>query len=305
LLVAVSNHTCVGLADAVEGVCHDTFHRLLTGQIQLLAILQRLVNKLVQKGGYLILDDTTLQKFTTGLDCTHKVRDSKTGGFILGIQVVLLVWTNGTITVPVGFHLYRGKEKHSKHELALQLLRQAKWLGIEPAYVLFDAWYASARLLHYLQEQGWPFVTRLRKNRSLNGRQLRYFRRGPYWSALGYLRGHIPVVVYRRGSKFYASSDLELDWPAVRGLYKRRNIIEETFKVLKQACGWEGVQQRTVSSYRRHLTLGLMAFLFLDQQKSQRRTTPYKLRRHLISGKLKVSQLELQRFLEAAQLQTV
>ncbi|GIW26659.1 MAG: hypothetical protein KatS3mg070_0022 [Meiothermus sp.] len=209
LLVAVSNHTRVGLADAVEGVCHDTFHRLLTGRIQLLAILQRLVNKLVQKGGYLILDDTTLQKFTTGLDCTHKVRDSKTGGFILGIQV-LLVWTNGTITVPVGFHLYRGKEKHSKHELALQLLRQAQWLGIEPAYVLLDAWYASARLLHYLQEQGWPFVTRLRKNRSLNGRQLRYFRRGPYWSALRYLRGHIPVVVYRRGSKFYASSDLEL-----------------------------------------------------------------------------------------------
>lgn len=160
-------------------------HCLLTGQIQLLAILQRLVNKLVQKGGYLILDDTTLQKFTTGLDCTHKVRDSKTGGFILGIQVVLLVWTNGTITMPVGFHLYRGKEKHSKHELALQLLRQAKWLGIEPTYVLFDAWYASARLLHYLQEQGWPFVARVRKNRSLNGRQLRYFRRGPYGQRWG------------------------------------------------------------------------------------------------------------------------
>lgn len=79
----------------------------------------------------------------------------------------------------------------------------------------------------------------------------------------------------------------------MRGLYKHRNIIEETFKILKQACGREGVQQRTVSSYRRHLTLGLMAFLFLDQQKSQRRTTPYKLRRQLISGKLKVSQLEL------------
>ncbi|WP_337867270.1 hypothetical protein [Meiothermus sp.] len=71
-------------------------------------------------------------------------------------------------------------------------------------------------------------------------------------------------------------------------------------KILNQACGWEGVQQRTVSSYRRHLTLGLMAFLFLDQQKSQRRNTPYKLRRQLISGKLKVSQLELQRFLGAA-----
>lgn len=80
----------------------------------------------------------------------------------------------------------------------------------------------------------------------------------------------------------------------MRGLYKSRDIIEETFKTLKQACGWEGMQQRTVSSYRRHLRLGLMAFLFLDQQKSPRCTTPNKLRRQLISGRLKVSQLELQ-----------
>ena len=84
-------------------------------------MLQRLVIKLVQKGGYLILDDTTLQKCTTGLGCIFKVKDSRTGGFILGIQGVLLLWTNGTLSVPVGFHLYRGKEKHSKHDLALQL----------------------------------------------------------------------------------------------------------------------------------------------------------------------------------------
>lgn len=121
LLVSVSNNTCVGLADAVEGISHDALNRLLQGSTPLLAMLQRLVIKLVQKGGYLILDHTTLQKCTTGLGCIFKVKDSKTGGFILGIQGVLLLWTNGTLSVPVGFHLYRGKEKHSKHDLALQL----------------------------------------------------------------------------------------------------------------------------------------------------------------------------------------
>ena len=118
----------------------------------MLAMLQRLVIKLVQKGGYLILDDTTLQKFTTGLGCIFKVKDSKTGGFILGIQGVLL-WTHGTLSVPVGFHLYRGKEKHSKHDLALQLLRKAQRLGLQPEYVVFDSWYAGARL-KYIREQG-------------------------------------------------------------------------------------------------------------------------------------------------------
>lgn len=69
------------------------------------------------------------------------------------------------------------------------------------------------------------------------------------------------------------------------GIYKIRSSIEETFKVLKQECGWEGVQQQSIAAYRRHLTLGLLAFIFLDQFKSSRKTTPYKLRRHLISGK--------------------
>ena len=179
LLVSVSNNTCVGLADAVEGISHDALNRLLQGSTPLLAMLQRLVIKLVQKGGYLILDDTTLQKFTTGLGCIFKVKDSRTGGFILG---VLLLWTNGTLSLPVGFHLYRGKEKHSKHDLALQLW---SW-----ASSLFDSWYARAR--KYIREQGWQFVTRLKKNRSLKGKQLRCFRRGPYGSALGYLRGLSP-----------------------------------------------------------------------------------------------------------------
>jgi len=110
---------------------------------------------------------------------------------------------------------------------------------------------------------------------------------GQHWGISG---------VCRRGSKFYARSDLELDWPTLRSLYK----IRSTFRVLKQECGWEGVQQQSIPAYRRHLTLGLLAFIYLDQHKSHRKTTPYKLRRQLISGKLKVSELELQRFLEAA-----
>ena len=61
LLVSVSNNTCVGLADAVEGISYDALNRLLQGS-----------TPLVQKGGCLILDHTTLQKFTTGPGCIFK-----------------------------------------------------------------------------------------------------------------------------------------------------------------------------------------------------------------------------------------
>jgi len=69
-----------------------------------------------------------------------------------------------------------------------------------------------------------------------------------------------------------------LDWPTLRSLHKIRSTIEETFRVLKQECGWEGVQQQSIPAYRRHLTPGLLAFSYLDQLKSLRKTTPYKLR---------------------------
>lgn len=73
-----------------------------------------------------------------------------------------------------------------------------------------------------------------------------------------------------------------------------------TFKVLKQACGWEGVQQKSIPAYRRHLTPGPLAFIFLEQLKSQRRTTPYKLRRQLISRKLVLQTADMEQFLMAA-----
>jgi hypothetical protein len=72
LLVSVSNNTCVGLADAVEGISPDALNRLLQGSTPLLAMLQRWVIKRVQKGGYRILGDTTLRKFTPGLGCIFK-----------------------------------------------------------------------------------------------------------------------------------------------------------------------------------------------------------------------------------------
>jgi hypothetical protein len=294
------NNTRVGLADAVEGISHDALNRLLQGSTPLLAMLQRLVIKLVQKGGYLILDDTTLQKFTTGLGCIFKVKDSKTGGLILGIQGVLLLWTNGTLSVPVGFHLYRGKEKHGKHDLALQLLRKAQRLGLQPEYVVFDSWYARARLLKYIREQGWQFVTRLKKNRSLNGKQLRCFRRGPYRSALGYLRGLSPgeqVLCQQRPGVGLADPAKPVQNPL-----HHRGDLPGLEAGMRLGGGTAAIHPRLPpSSHPWAAGLHLSrSTIYLDQLKSHRKTTPYKLRRQLISGKLKVSELELQRFLEAA-----
>lgn len=283
----------------MEGVSHDRLQRALSGEIEISSVLRGLVNKLDLKNGHLILDDTILEKHTQGLEGIRKLLDIKTGGFILGLSVVLMCWSDGKETVPIGLFIYK-KKGISKLDLAIRLLKYAKHLGLKPKYVLFDAWYAAQKLLKTVIALGWQFATRLRKNRYLDGKKLKIRHRHPNWDTTGKLKGGIEVKVFRRGDKFYASSDLKLDWKAVKKLYKIRANIEEVIKLLKQHCGWQAVQQPSVRNYYRHLSLGVIAFHYLQKLKIKHKTGFEILPGRLVSGKLTVNHDDLSVFLDVA-----
>jgi len=301
LVTAVENSSALSFAECAEGVSHDFFTRSLHKSGQWLRLLVLLVQRVSNGGGYLILDDTILEKYTQGLSCIFKLRDSKTGNYVWGLNVVLLCWSDGKRCLPIGFHIYRGKGV-SKLDLAMKLLAFAHdVLKLKPDYVLFDSYYGSRALMQQILGYHWHFVTRLKKNRKLDGQQIKRCRKGiPYWSAQGFLEGKIPVVVYRHGAKYFVSSNLELTRQQVRDLYKQRSPIEEVFRVLKQECGWQGCQLRSITAYRRHLTAGLFAFLFLDSLKTKYRASHYKLRRRCIARKLIITTNEIAAFLNAA-----
>lgn len=181
--------------------------------------------------------------------------------------------------------------------MAIKLLHHAKHLGLSPRYVLFDAWYAAQKLPKTLVALSWHFVTRLRGNRYLGGKKLRKQRRYPNWGAVGTLKGHLLVTVFRRGRKFYTTSELNLDWKAVKKLYRIRAAIEETFRVLKQHCGWQAVQQRLARNYHRHLRFGMLALWYLQRLRNTHRTGIEILRRRL---KLPLDQADLSAFLDLA-----
>lgn len=180
------------------------------------------------------------------------------------------------------------------------MLEQAKEWGLTPIYTLFDAWYASQKVLKTVIRLGWHFVTRLRKNRYLDGKKLKTRYRHPNWHTIGKLKGGIEVKVFRRASKFYTTSDTSLEWKAVKKLYKIRAEIEEVFRVLKQECGWQGVQQRNIKTYTNHLTFGLLAYMYLQQLKLQTCSGVFVLRRRLISRKLTLDRCKLNAFLDTA-----
>ena len=102
-----------------------------------------------------------------------KLRDTKRNCYLLGLNIVLLCWTDGKRTTPIAFRIYVA-QGISKFDLALQLLEFAHdVLKLNPEYVLFDSWYASASVLKQCRAFNWHFVTRLRKNRIFCGRPLK------------------------------------------------------------------------------------------------------------------------------------
>jgi putative transposase len=283
LLYYRTSMSCVALAEALETVSHDRLTRWLQGNWSGHTLLDRAIRTLfVWERGYLIIDDTVLAKpFATAIEGLAWVFSSQEQKPVYGLSVVLLIWTNGTLRIPLGMRLWR-KGGPSKYALALELLSYARnRLRCRPAYVLFDAWYPSKALLKRVRDYGWYFVCRLKKNRRFNGHAVRHHRRHPYWAEVGWLSGGLKVLVVRHGKKYYATNRLTLAAVEVRQLYRVRAQIEELIRVCKDQLGLTGCQARSERAQAHHITCCLVAFCVLERERQDRRLTIYKLRRQL------------------------
>jgi putative transposase len=283
LLYYRTSANCVVLAEALATVSHDRLTRLLQGEWSGQRLLELACRTLfVWDRGYLIIDDTVIPKpFATAIEGLAWVFPSLERKPVYGLSLVLLVWTNGTLRIPLGMRLWH-KGGPSKYELALELLSYARnRLRCRPEYVLFDAWYPSKALLKRIRNYGWYFVCRLKKNRRFNGHAVRQHRRHPYWAECGWLTGGLKVLVVRYGKKHYATNRLTLTALEVRRLYHVRSHIEEVIRVCKDQLGLAGCQARSARAQRHHLACCLAAFCVLERERHDRHLSIYQLKRHL------------------------
>lgn len=302
LLYYRTSVSCVALAEALETVSHDRLTRLLQADWSGHTLLELAVRTLfVWERGYLILDDTVLPKpFATAIEGLAWVYSSQERKPVYGLSLVLLVWTNGTLRIPLSMRLWR-RGGPSKYELALELLSYARnRLHCRPAYVLFDAWYPSKRLLKRIRDYGWYFVCRLKKNRRFNGQPLRTYRRHPYWRERGWLTGGLKVLVVRYGAKYYATNRLTLAAAEVRRLYAVRAQIEEVIRVCKNQLGLTGCQARSERAQQHHILCCLTAFCVLECERRDRGTSIYQLKRCLSFRGRSVALPALERLRQAA-----
>lgn len=289
--------TACGISDEVS---HDQLTRALNSDRSWQTLLESITKPIGIRGGYLIIDDTVLEKpYGKSFEGASYVYSSAKGKAVFGYSVVLLIWTDGIKRVILREEIYQ-KGGLSKIELALNMLSYARnRLKIKPDFVLFDSWYGSKQIFKRLNDYGWAFVTRLKKNRLIDGKKLPKFLKTPYASGYGSLTGGLKVFVVRNGTKYFATNRLSLNRCEVLKTYGMRQQIEEVNKQLKH-LSLNGCQMRSSKAQNNHVILCIFAYTILEKESRKMGESLYKYRQDIILRKIPFPNTELERLKKAA-----
>ena len=237
--------------------------------------------------GYLISDEIVILKSKNNKSKFVKRRYKSTGGYVTpGISIILLVWTDGQIRVPIRFKLQINGEKHTDSLLELLSWFRNK-VSKKIKYVLFDSGFTCYKVLKRIDDYGWCFVTRIPKTRVFNGKKIFKAHKGGFWTKIGFLKKLSKVKAVRDKDKFYITNRLGLTRYEIIDIYSKRAVIEEIFRVLKQECQWSRCQLRSHEAYEKFYTIGILTFMYLEYMITQGfGDTIYRIRRNILFHEL-------------------
>ena len=190
-----------------------------------------------------------------------------------GINLVSLVWSDGTARIPCDFRVYDkpvGGNTQNEHFRAM--LTAAHSRGLRPAYVLCDSGYSGLDHLKPLRQLGWAWLPRLKSNRQVDpdrsgnvairdlaippqGRQV-------HLRGYGFVRVFQTVADHGR-AEYWASSDLHLTPVRRQELALQAWAIEDYHRGLQQCGGGERAQVRSARAQIAHIGFALRALLRL------------------------------------------
>jgi putative transposase len=258
------------------GPAHDAYTRLLQRVPPDSRGLWQEVEPLVKRrDGMLVLDDSTLDKlYASAMALVTRHWSGKHRAVVQGINLISLVWTDGTCRLPCDFRIYnKDQDALSKNDHFRAMIQKAHARGFEPGLVLFDSWYSGLDNLKLLRSLGWHWLTQLKSNRQVSidhsGNQAISDILIPPQGCQVHLKGYGWIKVFRTvgtngDAEHWATSqlDMTLQDAAFRELDAWQ--VEVYHRGLKQFTGIERGQYRMEVSQRNHIGLAIRAFVRLE-----------------------------------------
>lgn len=286
-----------------SGTSHDFLTRGLKKKYAWKQILQTLLNNHLVSQGYLIIDETEVDKsFAQKIPCLGWLWSHRQTKYIFGLQLVVVCWTNTKVTIPIAWKIYKKDSGKTKIILAQELIRYCLFtLRIHPKAWLFDSFYASEKLLKYLINHNQLFYSQLPKNRKFNNYFLSEIHNGrPYWQGTGVIRGGIRVQVVRNRRKYYVTNTIGITRREQLQTYKIRWHIEEVFRFVKSELGFERCQSHSLVGQNNHVGTCFYLYAILQDIAEKNQMTDYCIKLKATQDKKFAQQLVLPVFLGTA-----
>lgn len=280
---------------------------------------------------YISIDDSKSPKPKTSLhfEVTDWHFNTTEGqGYCYGVAFVTVHISCGNRSTPIALRLYlrqntvrrfnrrRGKGKRipfkTKYTIVKEILNElAHLLPKEvPVYVLFDSWYASAKLIKLCRQRGWHVICALKHNRIISKKGTKYS--GPlsklahytrnrdfhpimvkssdsstrYWVSCltGYLneiKDEVSIFISKRNlkdrkPKFFMTTDLSLGAQEALGRYTRRWPVEVDHLYLKIRLGLGDFRLRSYEGISRYFDLVCLTLAYLYWRKVEEKSADIK-----------------------------
>lgn len=264
-----------------------------------LGLLQSAVGTKWIKSGFVVIDDTLVDKDGIHIAGVGKLFDHCEGKYVLAQNVVTSHYVDTRVGYPIDLRQYfkADSEEAKEHgfktkiELACELIDDAEKRKVAATLYLFDAWFLCKDVTGKVEGYGKSWVSRCKSDRlvasdkmiplndfakSLSREQFREIKvnNKKYLVYEKCVRlnkiGRVKLVVsfqwdeedkkYQEEPAFIATNRLE--WRAERILssYAMRFSIDAFYRDAKQYLGFEDAQMRNLRGITRHWYLGFLAY---------------------------------------------
>lgn len=270
------------MSDHVSDLSHDKITRFLASGVidEKYFYEQVYLSKTLPHGGYLIFDDTVLDKsYSHKIEMVRRQYSGNAGGIIKGIGIVNMVYY-----VPdhdkfylLGYRIFDiDLDNKSKIEHVSDMLKDAESYAIGYVGVLMDTWYAVAKLFQQINSLGKFFYCPIKSNRLSKELDSHHY---AHISQLEWGNGDsqsgkfikikelnmdvkaYKVTVSTNRTDYVLTNDLgDLSVEQIQNKQKMRWNIESLHRETKQLTGIEQCQCRKAASQRTHIFCAMLVW---------------------------------------------
>lgn len=301
LILTERDFTLTGMAGTLKLCLHDSFWRILRfieiSPLNLSKFFIGYIQKCQKTPGWICIDDTTIAKrFSKIISYASYAYSGNCGKVIMGIHIVVFIWTDGKRRIPLGFKIWRCKKSFqdvkdykTKSTLALELLNENLDFIRACDYVCFDSWYCSKKCLLAMKQAQLNVISRVAKNRNIvfNGQKMKVSDLQEGSRQVVYLPKFGEILLccckIRKEFRYLISTDLALSFSDVKQLYKQRWHIESFFRFTKQKLGLERCQCRTESAVCNHIVLVFITCVCMEFMSETQDVSVYGLKSVLLN----------------------